>query len=377
VIARRHFLVSLAGLAGAVATPLVRPNFAFAQERNAKRIALVIGVQVYDRAGPLTELRTPVQDAEAVATKLTKIGVKTTLLRNPTTDELRTAIGEFNVSVSVADLAIVYYAGHAIQATIGGSKTAQFFAPRDFRAPTGADKDTPVKPEDFEKAASDGRILGLSMLEEPIRRARKVGLMFWDACRSNPFYDQPVALNGTDRVMASAENGRRTRTAGPLDKAVAPPIPVTTPSRLEIKRPEGIVIHFATRPGDVADDGTGTHSPYTAALLKHLDRPGITVNAMLNAVGTEVLQSTGGKQAPQLNNELYGGDVFLVSQPVSTGNGDGGRSNERVVQRAPGQAGTGRPSSGVPDCKEGPGCKTSQRRPDGSTITTTTSGFAD
>jgi uncharacterized caspase-like protein len=382
VIARRHFLAGFTG----VSTFALAPKWAaLAQERSAKKIALVVGNQDYGKQGPLESLNTPLQDAEAVAAKFTKMGVKVTFLRDPTTAELRTAIGNFITLISEADIAIVYYAGHGIQATIGGSKAAQFFAPKDFRPP-GNGTDAGVTPADFEAAARDGQIIGLSMLEEPIRRTRKIGLIFWDACRSNPFYDQPVALSAPARVVASADVGRLTRTAGPADKVVTVPPSVTEPKRFEIKRPEGIIVHYATRPGDVADDGAGAHSPYTAALLKHLDKPGITVSAMLNLVGTEVRQTTVGKQAPQVSGELYGGEIILVPQAaIST---DSGRSNDRPTNNSKeraeppqrvvgpsGNSGSGRP--GGINCKEGPGCKTTITRPNGGVVTTTTSGFSD
>jgi uncharacterized caspase-like protein len=385
VIARRQFLAGFAGMATFALAPSLA---ALAQERSAKKIALVVGNQDYGKQGPLESLNTPLRDADAVASKLTKMGIKVSLLRDPTTAELRTSIGNFITQINDADIVIVYYAGHGVQATIGGSKTAQFFAPKDFRPPgdNAADRtDQSVKPADFETAARDGHIIGLSMLEEPIRRARKIGLMFWDACRSNPFYDQPVALSAPARVMASAETGRLTRAAGPADKVVTAPPSVTEQKRFEIKRPEGIIVHYATRPGDVADDGAGAHSPYTAALLKHLDKPGITVSAMLNLVGTDVRQTTIGRQAPQVSGELYGGEIILVPQAAI--NNDNSRSNDRPAnnsreradpppQRVAAPSGGGAKPGGI-NCKEGPGCKTTITRPNGGIVTTTTSGFSD
>jgi uncharacterized caspase-like protein len=48
--------------------------------------------------------------------------------------------------------------------------------------------------------------------------------------------------------------------------------------------------------GKVALDGEGANSPFSAALSRHIGRPGIEVPQMLTRVRAEVVASTGNKQ---------------------------------------------------------------------------------
>jgi uncharacterized caspase-like protein len=72
-----------------------------------------------------------------------------------------------------------------------------------------------------------------------------------------------------------------------------------------------MLIAFATRPGQVAKDGSGDHSPFTAALLKHIATPNLEILDMLRRVRREVLQETNGEQITWDNESLFG-NVFLA-----------------------------------------------------------------
>lgn len=74
--------------------------------------------------------------------------------------------------------------------------------------------------------------------------------------------------------------------------------------------PSGTLMHFATRPGGVADDGPGRHGVYTAELLKHLRTPGLAVESMLKRVASGVRQATGGSQQPWTEGALDGEFYF-------------------------------------------------------------------
>ena len=71
------------------------------------------------------------------------------------------------------------------------------------------------------------------------------------------------------------------------------------------------MIAFATAPNETALDGTGTHSPFTTALLKYIRTPGLEVRQMLSRVRAEVVAATQKKQVPWDNSSLLG-DVYLV-----------------------------------------------------------------
>jgi uncharacterized caspase-like protein len=73
----------------------------------------------------------------------------------------------------------------------------------------------------------------------------------------------------------------------------------------------GTLIAFATAPGNTAADGTGAHSPFTTALLKHIGESGVEVNQMLTRVRIEV--ATEKKQIPWVNSSLLG-EVYLCAE---------------------------------------------------------------
>jgi uncharacterized caspase-like protein len=72
-----------------------------------------------------------------------------------------------------------------------------------------------------------------------------------------------------------------------------------------------MLIAFATAPGKTALDGTGAHSPFTSALLKHLATPGIEVNQMLTRVRVDVVAATERAQVPWVNSSLMG-EIYLT-----------------------------------------------------------------
>jgi uncharacterized caspase-like protein len=74
---------------------------------------------------------------------------------------------------------------------------------------------------------------------------------------------------------------------------------------------EGTLIAYATKDGQVAEDGTGQkNSPFTSALLEHLsDIEDIAV--VLRKVREKVMAATAGKQQPWEYGSLTGGALVL------------------------------------------------------------------
>ena len=65
-----------------------------------------------------------------------------------------------------------------------------------------------------------------------------------------------------------------------------------------MKANAGTLISYSTKEGEVAADGKGKHSPYTEALLKHIEVPGVEIGLMLRKVREEVIAATKNKQVP-------------------------------------------------------------------------------
>jgi len=76
------------------------------------RIALIVGNQNYVNTPSLAN---SINDAEAICKALKKVGFKIIKRIDPSTDELKKAINDFQTILSVGGVGLFYYAGHASQ----------------------------------------------------------------------------------------------------------------------------------------------------------------------------------------------------------------------------------------------------------------------
>ena len=83
----------------------------------------------------------------------------------------------------------------------------------------------------------------------------------------------------------------------------------------EVRTGIGTLIGFSTQPGNVALDGAGRNSPYTAALLGHIETPAKDIGATLVNVRKEVVGVTNGRQVPWEHTSLMG---LVVLSPVTS-----------------------------------------------------------
>jgi uncharacterized caspase-like protein len=98
--------------------------------------------------------------------------------------------------------------------------------------------------------------VALDRVLQALEPARRLRLVILDACRTNPFL-------GTMR--------KGTRSVG---RGLVRVDPATADT----------LVAFAAKEGTVADDGGGSNSPFTAALLKHLTTPGLDIRIALGRV---------------------------------------------------------------------------------------------
>lgn len=96
----------------------------------------------------------------------------------------------------------------------------------------------------------------------------------------------------------------------------ASPVPVTALAKVDA--PHGTLLAYSTAPGDVAADGTGRNSPYTAALARMIQTPGVPVEQVFKRVRIEVMERTGNRQVPWESSSLTGDFFFLKAEPVSS-----------------------------------------------------------
>jgi uncharacterized caspase-like protein len=237
-----------------------------------KRVALVIGNSAYQKVAKLSN---PANDAAAVAGMLKAAGFDLVESKsNLTAVDLRKTLRDFGSKARDADIAVVYYAGHGIE--LDGTN---YLIPVDAALETDADVLDETLPLD--------RVL---FAVEPAKQLR---LVILDACRDNPF----------------AKTMKRTIAARAIGRGLA---------KIEPASPN-TMIAFAAKAGSTASDGDSKNSPFAAALVEHLPKPGLDLRRAFGFVRDEVLKNTGNKQEPSVFGSLGGDDVPLVpAKPVAT-----------------------------------------------------------
>ena len=242
-----------------------------AVEAAETRVALVIGNGAYRNAPPL---RNPAGDANAVAASLRRLGFNVVVGTDLDQQEMIGKLRLFRQAAESADIAVVYYSGHGIQV-----------AGENWLLPVSAKLDSD-RDLQYEAVRVD------SILEEAAG-AKKLRLLVLDACRDNPFKQK----------LSSAMSGTRSASVGRGFARTEPKL-------------SGTLIAYATRADDVALDGVGSNSPFTAAFLKHVETPGIDVRLLFGKIHDSVLAETDGKQEPAIYGSL-GGDQLLLGPPAA------------------------------------------------------------
>jgi hypothetical protein len=232
-----------------------------AAAQQGARVALVMGVSAYQAIPPLAN---PTNDARALAAQLTRLGFDTDLVLDPDRGAMEQAVRRLGQRAVGAEAALFFYAGHALE-----------FGGRNWLLPVTTDvrNDRDLR---FEALDLDSV---LAQLE-----TARVSIVLLDGCRDNPFRLR----------LASATRGIATG-------------PGLTPVRAAV----GTLIAFATAPGEVAEDGHGAHSPFTAALLRKIATPGLELRSMMAEVRREVREATGGRQVPWEHSAMEGAFYFL------------------------------------------------------------------
>ncbi|RZS57103.1 ABC-type branched-subunit amino acid transport system substrate-binding protein [Sphaerotilus mobilis] len=241
----------------------------------AARLALVIGNAAYADS----PLRNPVNDARAVEAKLQQLGFTVHKVENLKRAQIGRTVSGFASRIRPGDDVVVFYAGHGLQV-----RGVNYLPAVD--AEIQNEDDVPLNS------------LNVGSLLERLDEAKAgVKLLILDACRNNPY-----------------ARGFRSASRGLARVADAP---------------GGTLMHFATRPGSVAADGSGANGLYTTELLKAIDLPGVPVELMLKRVAAAVERVSQGQQEPWGEGSLKGDFYFrppssatapaLVPPTASTG----------------------------------------------------------
>jgi tetratricopeptide (TPR) repeat protein len=254
--------------AGAAPSPPAAPAAA-----SGRRVALVIGNGAYAHVKALPN---PPNDAHAIAKSLRDIGFTVSEGIDLDRAGVQKTIRDFLREAARSQVAVVYYAGHGVQ--IDGRN---YLVPVDIEFQAGGRMTDAMVDMDTIMAGLDDQL--------------RTNIFILDACRNNPMAAR----------VASAEPSRGIEAGSGL----AAPAALGTGSTLGA----GTLIAFATAPGQVALDGEGANSPFSAALSRHIGTPGLEVQQMLTRVRAEVVAATKAKQVPWSNSSLLG-EVYLAEK---------------------------------------------------------------
>lgn len=251
--------------------------------RAESRLALVIGNSGY-ASNPLGN---PKNDAELMARALKTVGFDVVKLIDADQAAMKRAVLEFGRRLRASDaVGLFYYAGHGVQ--VGGE---------NYLIPVDAD----IK--DAEEVALSGLSLG-ELLKTMERASSRLNIAILDACRDNPF-------------PSTTRSGTR---------GLAP-----------VRAPTGTLIAYATGPGEVALDGSGTHSPYSEALAAAIPTIGVSIEEVFRRTRRKVLEVTAQKQTPWEHSSLTGEFFFRpkAAEPEAsarTSDADYGLSHARLSE---------------------------------------------
>jgi hypothetical protein len=236
----------------------------------ASRVALVVGVSNYERAGRLPNT---LNDAKDMAAVLKRLGFDVDTLLDPNRSTLEAAVRRYGDRSIGTDVSLFYYSGHALEWSSHNwllPVTASLATERDLR---------------FEA-------VDLNTIQEQTYGAAKVAIFFLDACRDNPFA----------RRLSISRREVSPRGLALVDVGAG-----------------GMLVAFSTAPGQIALDSLGAkrNSPFTAALLNHIETPGLEIKSLLARVTKDVVEETKGIQRPWQNSSLEGDFYFVPPPPIA------------------------------------------------------------
>jgi hypothetical protein len=234
----------------------------------ADRVALVIGNGEYLRVPALPN---PARDATDIARALERLDFKVTQLNNADAADMRKALVEFGRAAEGSMIAVVFYAGHGMEA--GGE---------NWLVPTDAElrSDTDIESE----------AVSLRSVNLQVSKARQLGLIILDACRNNPF----------------AAKMKRSLSTRAVSRGLAPTEPT-----------DNVLVAYAARDGTTASDGDGRNSPFTTALLRNIETPGLEISFLFRRVRDDVMAATKREQQPFVYGSLSKEEIYLKAPAAS------------------------------------------------------------
>lgn len=229
------------------------------------RKAIVIGNDTYSTIPKLKNARA---DARALGLTLSRLGYTVTTHIDQDEKGMKRALRDFMRTISGGDEVVFFYAGHGVQ--IAG---VNYLLPVDMRA-------------DDERTVRDEAISLQRILDDMSEAKARLTVAIIDACRDNPFSGSGRSIGGRGLSPTTAATGQ--------------------------------VILFSAGSGQQALDSVGPNDSsknglFTRTLLKHINRPGETIDRVMRTVRNEVAltaKSVGHEQVPALYDQVIGDFYF-------------------------------------------------------------------
>ena len=234
------------------------------------RVALVVGNSTYDHIGRLPN---PENDAVDMAAALQRLGFDVTTELDADRVVLTEALRAFTRRSAGADVSLVFYAGHGIE-----MDGVNYVVPVDARL----ERDVDVR---YETVTLDDLLVSTS--------GASLRLVLLDACRNNPLARSMQRTAATRTVSGGS--------FGDLNEDLLG---------------DETLVAYAAAAGTTAADGRGRNSPYTAALLTHLETP-LEIGLLFRRVRAQVLEATNGEQRPHEYHSLV--DEHYLTRTLPAG----------------------------------------------------------
>ncbi len=243
-----------------VAAVVALGGFGPASADAPRRVALIVANGAYAHAG---SLKNPVNDGALVAGSLKSAGFQI-IDADPNLGigPFRGALRRFHASAAGARVALIYYAGHGIEA-----RGKNWLIPTDAILQQDSDLDYEAIDLDLVLSATEGADMRVVVL---------------DACRNNPFGH---TWRSTHRAVGQG--------LAPIDV-------------------DDVLVIYSAGPGQTASDGRGANSPFAEALAKRLPQPGLPIQLLGGLVRDDVLRATGSQQRPFISASITGEPFMLV-----------------------------------------------------------------
>lgn len=237
-----------------------------------KRLALVIGIKEYEFAG---KLKNTINDAEDMAAVLKKVGFEVMMYHDLDYRGFMAAIRSFAEKAPAYDILLFYYSGHGIM----------------------HEGDNYLVPTDASILNSEEQIaeecINIRRVTSNFNKVEgKANIAIVDACRNYPFSNRSWLKGKRDLGFSN---------------------------QFRLPSVSGSIVAQSTGEGETSDDNlNGRNGLYTAALLKHIQKPGLTVPEVFQLARKDVKEQSKGKQNPIDYNELVGNLYFIPNEKNSS-----------------------------------------------------------